>query len=636
MKIHYKHLLNFLIKKPNKNSLSEKLFQLGHEHTITGDIFDLEITPNRGDCLSLNGLARDLGVFFGKKQDFNIYEGSIDHFEFNFTNNQKISCPKVSFLKIEICEDLEDYKDYLESYFNDLNINKTNFFSDVSNYISYEFGQPTHCYDFSHIGSGLTLDKSKGKESFKTLTGKEIILDADTLIFLSNDKPVSLAGIMGSDDSKCTALSKSVLIECAHFKPESILGKTVKYDLSSEAAHKFERFVDPNLQEFILRRFIQIISDHSKIMNFEICSFGDNFKMQKISFKEQIINDILGTKIANNKIKNILESLDIKISDHDALVPSFRNDIQSMNDLSEEVARVEGYDNIQEKPLALKEIKDIDGLEFKIKDLLISHGFYETLNNQFAENGNKYSIKIDNPLDSKNKFLRSSLKDSLIRNLEYNENRQKDSIKFFEISDIYKLNSRNDIDAKKMIGIIASGKVGKNYIDFSKNITQKYINQIFQKIHFDIEPYIQVINRSGIKSKKKAPVFFIEIDYEKLEDSLKTYALNAEKKVDFPTARKVSDFPSSFRDFSFLVDSTESAESLAEIIIEHKFQNIKDIFLFDFYKNENNNKIKVAYRFIFQSLNKTLTEKEINDEIKPLLDKVLKLENVSIPGYEFH
>ena len=187
-----------------------------------------------------------------------------------------------------------------------------------------------------------------------------------------------------------------------------------------------------------------------------------------------------------------------------------------------------------------------------------------------------------------------------------------------------------------MIGIIASGKVGKNYIDFSKNITQKYINQIFQKIHFDIEPYIQVINRSGIKSKKKAPVFFIEIDYEKLEDSLKTYALNAEKKVDFPTARKVSDFPSSFRDFSFLVDSTESAESLAEIIIEHKFQNIKDIFLFDFYKNENNNKIKVAYRFIFQSLNKTLTEKEINDEIKPLLDKVLKLENVSIPGYEFH
>jgi len=137
MKLIYQDLLNFLVKKPSKDLLSEKLFQLGHEHEIDGDIFDMELTPNRGDCLSLNGIARDLNVFFGKTEAFKVYEGDIEQLNLNFKNLSPEACPKLHFLEIEIEGNVNAYKPYLENYFSLLNNNKTNFFTDVSNYISY-------------------------------------------------------------------------------------------------------------------------------------------------------------------------------------------------------------------------------------------------------------------------------------------------------------------------------------------------------------------------------------------------------------------------------------------------------------------------------------------------------------------
>ena len=147
MKVHYKDLLNFLSDTPSEDLISEKLFQLGHEHELNNGIFDIEITPNRGDCLSLLGLSRDLNIFFGNKNNLEIYDGPIDELNLDFRNKSKIDCPKISFLEIEIANKSKNYKPYLESYFTNLNQKKINFFTDISNYLSYEIGQPTHCYD---------------------------------------------------------------------------------------------------------------------------------------------------------------------------------------------------------------------------------------------------------------------------------------------------------------------------------------------------------------------------------------------------------------------------------------------------------------------------------------------------------
>ena len=157
MKFLYQDILNFLSEKPSKNDLSEKLFQLGHEHDIEGDIFIMDITPNRGDCLSIKGIARELKHFYGATEPIKLYDEPIENLEIKFKNLSIDSCPNITFLEIEVEGEILSYKPYLENYFDTLGNNKQNFFTDISNYISYELGQPTHCFNSSKIFGELLL-----------------------------------------------------------------------------------------------------------------------------------------------------------------------------------------------------------------------------------------------------------------------------------------------------------------------------------------------------------------------------------------------------------------------------------------------------------------------------------------------
>ena len=144
MKISYDHLIQHIKENPTIEQVSDSLFQLGHEHEIQDNIFDMEFTPNRGDCLSINGLLRDLAVFYSIELNQEIYKEKLDELKVDFENQSENICPQISFLKIEIDKVPEIYKNSLEVYFSDLSLNKNNFFTDVSNYLSYETGQPTH------------------------------------------------------------------------------------------------------------------------------------------------------------------------------------------------------------------------------------------------------------------------------------------------------------------------------------------------------------------------------------------------------------------------------------------------------------------------------------------------------------
>jgi phenylalanyl-tRNA synthetase beta chain len=203
MKINYQDLINFLPEKPSKEDLSQRLFQLGHEHEIHGDIFDMELTPNRGDCLSLIGLARDLAVFFGKSNSIDLFDDDIEPLEINFENLSPEDCPKISFLEIEIEDSRVEYKSYLENFFNTIGGNKANLFTDISNYLSYELGQPTHCFDRDSIKTKLTFDNRECISTFKTLLGSEVILNNRNCVFALGDEIISLAGVMGGESTAC-------------------------------------------------------------------------------------------------------------------------------------------------------------------------------------------------------------------------------------------------------------------------------------------------------------------------------------------------------------------------------------------------------------------------------------------------
>ncbi len=640
MKVAYKHLVSHIPSKPGIFDISEKFFQLGHEHEIiNGDIYDIELTPNRGDCLSIKGLLRDLAVFYEVNPDFEIYKNDLNPLKINFTNKAPNACPHISFCKIDLEGDIEPYKGELKNYFDDMEVNKINFFTDISNYISYETGQPTHCYDARKIKNNLSLDISSLEHEFETLIDKKIKLSGENLVFVEKDGTViNLAGIMGSMNTSCTSDTKSVIIECAYFNPEIIIGKSVKYDINSDAAYKFERGVDPLCHEKVLRRFIKIVNDHSKIKNIEIFKKDySDFKPNSIPLDETRLNDILGTSLSKNQLREYLLKLGFDIRDSFALTPSYRSDIKTENDIAEEIARIIGYDNIQAQPLKIQKeaIVNYDSKHHEelIKNFLINNGFFEVISNPFVNSERENSIKIDNPLDSKRKYLRTDLQESLVESLLYNEKRQKDSVKLFEIAEVYY--SSDGIKNNKKLGIICSGRLGRNYKDFSKKINQNYLIDMLKGLSNKINFKPLIISRDNLNSKIKSQIIYLEIELDDLKDHQLNHKFKNNKNLsrdNFLKYKQISNYPSSTRDLSFSIKDIDRYYELQNHILSFKHELLKEIFIFDFFVNKKNNEIKLGIRFIFQSKKSTITDQEVNKLMDKIIKSSLVIESVTIPG----
>ena len=634
MKIAHKYLLEFLQDKPSENDISKKLFQLGHENSIENKIFDIEFTPNRGDCLSVYGLARDLNVFYPMNSNLKIMQGSIKPLNINFVNNAVDDCPKISFLNLKIEGEIKPYKPYLKSFFKDFNLKKNNFFTDISNYIAYEIGQPTHCYDYTKIGKLIEFNNINTDIEFHTLLDKKVNLSGKNCVFMSDGIVINLAGIMGGISTSCSYKTDNVLVECAYFRPESIIQKSVKYDLISDASYKFERGVNPDFQLFSLRRFIQIVSEHTKIT--ELSLFSKEYKSTKtkeITFNEKNINKILGTNITKELYVSYLNKLGFNIVEKKIKVPTYRHDIENENDLSEEIARIIGYDNIKPKKFNISNKKKTSQKNKSqiLRNFLIDQGFNEAINLPFTDKFSERSIEIINPLDASKKFLRTRLKESLLENALYNENRQCDSIKIFEIADLY--NSNENQTPKRVLSLIVTGRQGHNYREFSKKLDKKYLIDVFKKINIDFDSkIIEEIPRSSLKTKHKSKIFLLEISIDDLPENIFEYeskttsSLKIRKKYEL-----VSEFPSSTRDISFLLSNEKLIKKLEDTLFNKKSNNLKSVFVFDFFK-KNKNHIKIGFRFVFQSSKETLTIEAIDSELNSIISDTLNLDGVQIPG----
>jgi phenylalanyl-tRNA synthetase beta chain len=635
MKIAYNHLVNHIQEKPSMEMISEKLFQLGHEHEIHGNIFDMEFTPNRGDCLSINGLLRDLAAFYTVDCKQNICNEKLDTLKIDFTNLSQDICPNISFLKIEVEEIPASYKGCLDSYFSELDLNKNNFFTDISNYISYETGQPTHCYDANKIQGKLIFQEVDLNCEFETLLGKKINLKEKNPVFFLNDEVINLAGVVGSKNTSCSKETTSVLVECAFFLPESIIGKSIKYDIQSEASHKFERSVDPKCHEVVIRRFIKLVSEHTKIKKMSFISLNYNeLPEYKIPVNVTKINEIIGINLNENEYLDYLSKLGFKNLDGLITVPSYRSDVRNQNDLAEEIARSIGFDNINRNDLTIPECKKIyksKEIENKLRYFLLDHGFYEVINFPFVNKDEDSSIKVDNPLDSNRDNLRINLKDSLLNNLMFNERRQKDSIKLFEISDIY-TSVNSSIKKTRKIAIIASGRVGHNYEDFSKKITKHYFSKLFKDSLPSEEFDFQVLNRDSIDTKKKDEIVYFESNIENFSNKVMEYHETTMSPEKFILYRPVSDLPSSKRDLSFSIKDIDKCKALEKFILSYREVMLRDVFIFDFYNNEKKQEIKIGFRFVFQSQTATITDTEVDSIMNNIIKKALEFDSVSIPG----
>ena len=642
MKIVYSHLLNLLDQQPKLEELSELLFQLGHEHEIDGEVLDMEITPNRGDCLSLKGLARDLNYFYQAKE-LPKSDMELPVLDLQFDNNAQELCPNISFLQIEIEQVPTKYEPYLESYFADLDINKNNFFTDISNYLAYESGQPTHCFDQSTMQGHFTLAKKQLKTKFKTLLDTEIELTDENLVFSLDDEVISLAGTMGGASTACSSNTTKVLVECAYFQPEEILGKARKYNLNSEAAYKFERGADYLCQEDVLRRFLHIVSEHTKIKSVAFYSEQNKRTLVEVPFDADKLNAVIGINIAEQEQLGYLSALGFA-ADKKIIVPAHRSDVDQLNDLAEEVTRMIGYNNIPSQVLALPVMakQHKRSFEEQVVHYLISQGCFEVINNPFTDFEGKESIAVDNPLDKQRAMLRTCLMNSIRTNIAYNQNRQKDSIKFFEFSDIYKTSG-----TERCFALAISGRVNKNAKEFNAQLDYGYLKGLVNSICTDIlktQPTYDLADKRGydfyesltingnkigglgkiskgtIDSKVKTPVFACE---------LTTGDLEVPENHFVPT----SDFPASYRDLSFSLTNISKIDDISKIIKKAKNDELlKETFIFDFFQNKKLNLLKVGFRFKFQASDRSMTDEEIDNSMDKIIKDSLDINGVTIEG----
>jgi phenylalanyl-tRNA synthetase beta subunit len=223
------------------------------------------------------------------------------------------------------------------------------------------------------------------------------------------------------------------------------------------------------------------------------------------------------------------------------------------------------------------------------------------------------------------------LKDSLVENLLYNERRQKDSIKLFEISNLYSKNKH--IHQEKKLGIIISGRKGHNYKDFSMKLDNTYLNNLLNKNTNNFNFIIEEISRSNLKTKKKEKIYYTEISIDNIPNYLFEDSKPSFGQINFIKHRSVSEFPSSTRDFSFLIKNIKKYDVVINHFSDLNDKHLKDAYIFDFYKNKKLNEIKVGIRFIFQSNLKTLSEEDIQKSVNRLLKPVIDLEGISIPGF---
>lgn len=640
---------------PEDTPLNVSLKDLFNKNDI---IFELEITPNRPDCLSHIGIARELSCYY--KKDLKYPEHEIKE-EIKEDVDIEILDDSSNRYTTRIIRDVEvkSSPSWLKEYLTSVGIRSINNLVDISNFVMLEYNQPIHIFDLDKIDKKIKVKKVSGKVI--ALDGKEYDLKDDIAI-LDSQKIVAIAGVMGLENSEVDENTKNILIEVAHFDKNSIRATSKRLNLSSEASYRFERGVDTNNLELVSKRVAYLVKElaSGKISNISD-KYVNKYKPIISKFDYSRFEKFVGQPIPKYNILDIFKRLEIKVDEDLLTPPSFRLDLQNQFDYFEEVIRMYGFDNIKNvlpsMPVNTDFRNDIKEI-LKIKDMLSNMGLREVINYSFIPKNSFINTEIDviNPITEDFVSMRSSLMYSLLKNVKDNLNRSETDIKFFEVSKVFSLSDKEslvNIDEKGIlentnIGIIITGNYTKqigsseyNYYTL-KNILENVLNKLHvyrykeersdnellhkyrsSKIHVNNNVLAQIgevspniLSSFGINKK----VYYCEISYTKLKE----YAKNEYKYS------SVSIYPSVSRDMALLLDKDIYAKDIVDTV--YSIPNVEKVTVFDeYYGLELGPNMKsIAINVVIRDKNKTLVEEDILKIISQIEEKLSKKYQVKI------
>jgi len=621
-------------------------------------ILEIEITTNRGDCLSHWGVAREIAAKLQKIVTLPPLK-TAKYTEKNLVEvKDKDLCTRYIgcyISGVKIAPSPKWMKDKLES----CGVKSINNVVDITNYVMLELGQPLHAFDATTLSGGkVIVRRANDGEKLATLDGKTHELDKNNLVIADGSKALAIAGVIGGQTSSITDATTEVFLEAAVFNPGSVRKTARKLNISTDASYRYERGTSWEVAEMASWRALNLITELAggRLETREDYNSPDN-KKAVINLRVERVEKLLGYAVDEKTIANILRFLGIEISSKVqnvliAEVPSYRNDIKEEVDLIEEIARVDGYEKIPmdiDSGISSTEQKESTKLTKQITNSLVGLGFCEAMNYSFAEIKDldklylKYTYKIANPISKENEVLRPSLLTGLMKNFDFNIGQATTDIKLFEVGKIF-----DDKGERRVLGILMSGPVwqpwwkwesSKQNPVFDFYFASGIISNILPSKEFTIAEnrtpakyyhpgktaaivyHGKVVGQFGVLrpdvvENTNDEVIYAEIEIESIEKNYKN-KINAYEHV--------AKFPAVKRDISVVADKTVKFEKI-EKIIKHVMKDggiLKDWTLFSVYESEKLGvgKISYSFRLTYRHNDKTLNDTEVNKDIAILLEK---------------
>ena len=639
-------------------------------------VFELEITPNRPDCLSLIGVAREIRAETGnplKLPTVDPQENGINLQDLtSVTIDAPDLCPRYAARVIQGVKVTESPA-WLQQRLESVGIGVINNIVDVTNFVLMEYGQPLHAFDYHKLAENrIVVRRARDDEQITTIDEVERELTSDTLVIADAEKPVALAGIMGGYNSEITETTCDVLLESAYFNPLSIRATAKALGISTEASYRFERGADPGAVLAALDRAAQLIAE---LTGGTICDgivdvYPGQQPLTEIQLRPERVNFVLGTTIETAEMVQILDRLgfDVDITGrvYQVVVPTFRSDVTREIDLIEEIARVYGYNNIPttlpKGDIPVPAPTPMTEARRRIKHFLLAAGMMEAVNYSFcdpncfdkirlnADDPLRNTLQLRNPLSPEMSVLRTTLTPGLLENAQHNRNHQIDTIALFEIGGVF-VHDGKEKEPERVTGVLA-GQIGEGV----------YSDPYRHPDFFDIKGLVEgMLEVCGVVDwtlqKTDAPTFhpgrnaevllgdrrigfFGEVHPEVLENydlPYKAYLFefDLEGLADAATFAKrfepISIYPKVARDLAIVVDKETLSDMPTELIYTTGGDSVDSVRLFDVYEGEQvpEGKKSLAYTITYHSATETLTDKAVNtlhDEVVKCLNRELGAE----------
>jgi phenylalanyl-tRNA synthetase beta chain len=659
MKISLNWLKEYVPNIKKNNIFTEELTSLGLEvssivKTKKDTIIDIDMTPNRADCLSIIGIARDISPIYKKKISLPKYIKFVKSKENIFSNIDKKISPSYSVLVIKSIDNSVATPLFIKERLEACGLKKINFIVDVLNYVMLENGQPMHAFDGQKFTGNINVRYAKKNEKLNALDGQSYALTTDTPVISDDEKPQAIAGVIGSEDSSVSVKTKSIIIESAYFTPNIIRKSSKFFRLQTDASYRFERGVDPLLNEYSLGRVLTILKEYTDIDNY-FFNQSSASKIAKHIDKSILINpdlfeSSLGIKIPSSFIVQTLKYLGFnpekKKTRLKITVPSHRFDIAIPEDLVEEVARVYGYNNFT-PTLSSNSINNIRNTSDKTNDYsdsLVARGYNEVISFSFIPKGDQDNhilrskiISLMNPISEDKAELRGSMINSILNTCSYNFSRKNLNLRIFESGKTYIKHSD-----KKVIeeNIFAGAISGVNSESNLKNDQDKLsffdlkgdLLSVLPNLSFETYAGINYLSKTCqavIKQNNKIVGYCGEPDKSlyaqySIKNTIFYFELMIDKIVGAEDIKykKISIFPKIKRDLTILVDDNILANDITDAVERKSFNYMINIRISDIFYNKAEfgmGKKSMTIEFMFQDKLSTLTDNQISDEMTKII-----------------